>query len=137
LYPLISPIRIRAARFFLLSCAILPRWGGYEIYHCFCYRIWGIKRKIWSHSDYNICIERIFPSVQPKRLFEYPFNSVPGNRSFQLSADANSDAAVSTVVGEIDDGEAFAVQPRAVPVYRFEFKVLPQQAIFRKTKLPQ
>jgi len=47
--------------------------------------------------------------VQPKRLFDYPFNSVPGNRSFQLSADAYSDAAMSTVVGDKDDGEAFAV----------------------------
>jgi hypothetical protein len=75
--------------------------------------------------------------AQPKRLFDYPFNSVPGNRSFQLSADAYSDAAMSTVVGDKDDGEAFAVQPRAVPVYRFKFPVLPQQAIFRKTKLPQ
>jgi hypothetical protein len=29
------------------------------------------------------------------------------------------------------------VEPFAVPVYRFEFPVLPQQTIFRKTKLPQ
>ena len=63
--------------------------------------------------------------VQSKRLFEYSFNPVPGNRSFYLSADANSDAAVSTVIGEKDDGKATAAKPRSVPVYRFKFRVLP------------
>jgi hypothetical protein len=116
---------------------MLPRRGGYEIYHRFCNQLWRIKRKIRSHSDHNICIVGVPSPVQPKRLFEYPFNSVPSNRSFYLSADAYSDAAVSTVIGEVDDGEAFAVQPRAMLVYCFEFPVLPQQAIFRKTKLPQ
>ena len=68
---------------------------------------------------------RVRVPVQPKRLFENPLDPVPGNRSFQLSADAYSDAVVATVIGEIDYGETFSMEPFAMPVYRFEFPVLP------------
>ena len=110
--------------------------GGY-VHHCFGNEIGRIKRKAGPHGNDDVGFPGVSVPVQPEGLFDYPLDSVPGDRSFQLSADADSDAIVATVVGEVNDGESFSVQPFAMPVYRFEFPVLPQQTIFRKTKLPQ
>jgi len=66
----------------------------------------------------------VFP-VQSKRLSKYPFNPVSGNRSSQLSTNANANSVVTTIVGMKNDSKALPVQPSAVFVNYLKFPTLP------------
>jgi hypothetical protein len=84
-----------------------------------------IKRKTGSYGDHDIGVPGIYVPTQSKRLFAYSFNSIPDNRSFQLSADTDADAAVVTPVGQKYQAEVMAIQSRSLPVDCVELPVLP------------
>lgn len=78
-----------------------------------------------SYGDHDIGMPGVDIPTQSKRLFTYSFNSIPDNRSFQLSADTDADAAVVTPVGQKNQAKIIAIQPLSLPVDRVEFPVLP------------
>jgi hypothetical protein len=86
---------------------------------------WGIKRKIRSHGDHDIGMSRINVPTQSKRLFENSLDSIPDNRSFQLSADTDANPVVATFIGQKNHAKIAAIQPFSMPVDCIEFPVLP------------
>lgn len=85
----------------------------------------GIKRKIGTYGDNDICMRGITTPIESKRLSEYSFNSVPDSRSFYLSADTDAESIVRKVVVSIDHAEAGTIDTLAMPVDSLEFTVLP------------
>jgi hypothetical protein len=106
----------------------------HQICHCLCYKNWRIKRKIRTYRYHDICIAGIAFPVEPKRFSKNSFNPVPGNCSFQLSADTYADPVVTTVSGSKNNAKALSVQPSAMFVNVIKFPVLPQATVFRKRK---
>jgi hypothetical protein len=79
----------------------------------------------------------IIISVEPKRLFEYPFNPVSYNRPFNFPAYTNTYSTVLTAVNEKNYTETFTVHPCTVPVYCIKIPGFSYQALLGKAKLPQ
>ncbi len=103
----------------------LDRSGREQADHSLINVAWGIKRKMGSYGDHDIGMPGVDIPTQSKRLFAYSFNSIPDNRSFQLSADTDADAAVVTSVGQKNQTKIIAIEPLSLPVDCVEFPVLP------------